>query len=231
MNEWTGTIANMFNVYHNYDALSSKQCIVEAAKDVPWLRSKEAFLELLQRVCEATDNWLIQAADCTNNMPSSSSETSSSTDSSCSSSGGNSSRPMTVVPLLSCFRNSSLPNLDKSGDADYTMQDLIHSYRENWVARWNGCLRHFSEWFPFPDATPSAEVVEASCSAVTSITAEVDATSALTKESIQITDETRTASSAEFLDNTNENKGKDTRNPEDAKTCAKRNAVDFECDT
>ena len=33
------------------------------------------------------------------------------------------------------------------------------------------------------------------------------------------------------VDNTTENKGKDTENPEDASTCAKRNAAeDFECD-
>ena len=33
------------------------------------------------------------------------------------------------------------------------------------------------------------------------------------------------------VDNTTENNGKDTGNPEDVKTCAKRSAADFECDT
>ena len=107
-----------------------------------WLQSKQALVDLLQRVCDATAAWIVDtAASGGALLPVSTNDSDASTD--CNSS------TITAPVLLCPFKHTSAPRLNSHHNSFYEILSMTCEF-QSWVKRWNSRLESFFQWFPFP---------------------------------------------------------------------------------
>lgn len=131
---WKHNIYTMFHCSVSSYEMYNVGYLAKLAKRIVWLYSKQALLNLLQRVCFATYEWLARtAAVCSGETlePAALSYTS------------NASLPLTA------FQKIKPPVLDMSRRSHYEIKSMLREY-ENWIYMWNVQLGRYFAWFPFP---------------------------------------------------------------------------------
>lgn len=142
MEKWMSIAIRMFLTDFSKDYLFSKQSIVEGVTNVSWLQSKQALVDLLQCVCDATADWIVDTAESAGALLPVSTNNSEANPN-CSSS------TIILAALLSPFKHTSAPRLNSHHSSFYEILSMICGF-QSWVKRWNNRLESFFQWFPFP---------------------------------------------------------------------------------
>lgn len=103
-----------------------------------WLQSRDALVELMRKVVDSTDEWILQ--NCTSSCTDSHSTTS------------------TTSSDMRVHDDSLLETCVSQGQYTNTTKGLWYQY-DMWLCRWNRQLQQFIAWFPFPSKPARKERV------------------------------------------------------------------------
>ena len=138
------------------------------ARTIDWLYSKETLLCMLQRVCNATERWIVNTTRNTGYI-------------NCDIPSNRTSEGSAEYPLTA-FRNVRRPRLRGLGYEKRTaLYELLSQY-DDWIWEWNEQLRSLFEWFPFPTMFPAPAPAPATASATAPVTEEEAMNTSHTKE-------------------------------------------------
>ena len=129
---WKWTIYTMFHCSVSSYKIYNIEHLAKRVKRIDWLHSKQALLNLMQRVCTATDKWLATAAaECANQTIE----------------PHNTSFARGASLPLTSFKKIAPPTLHMPCRGHYEIRSMLREY-DRWLDMWNVQLCRWFEWFP-----------------------------------------------------------------------------------